>query len=166
MKSLINSFNKILSYRGDHESDKPLIFIVGAIIIFGMIMLSSASSIISYSAHQDSYYFFKHQLFGLILGLIAAWIFSRIDYQVWKKYALWMLIFSIILLILVFIPGLAGTWGTSKSWINVFGYSLQPSEFVKITFLIYLAAWLRGEKQLGEILGLGPFLLFWIIALP
>ncbi|MFH0956184.1 MAG: putative lipid II flippase FtsW [Candidatus Falkowbacteria bacterium] len=159
MSSFIKLFNKLINYRGEHESDRPLIFIVGAIIIFGLIMLSLASSVIAYSAHQDSYYFFKHQLFGLVLGLAAVWFFSRIDYQVWRKYALWMLIASIALLLLVFIPGLAGTWGTSRSWINVFGFSLQPSEFVKITFLLYLAAWLEGrKKQLAEVSrGIGPF---------
>ncbi|MEI6596890.1 MAG: putative lipid II flippase FtsW [bacterium] len=160
MNSLIKLFNKLVNYKGEHESDKPLIFIVGAIIIFGLIMLSSASSVIAYSAHQDSYYFFKHQIFGLVLGLAAAWFFSRIDYQTWRKYALWMLIASIGLLLLVFIPGLAGTWGTSRSWINIFGFSLQPSELVKITFLLYLAAWLEGrKKQLAEMSrGIGPFL--------
>ena len=159
MNLLINLFNKLINYKGEHESDKPLIFIVGAIVVFGLVMLSSASSVIAYSVYQDSYYLFKHQLFGLVLGLAAAWFFSRVDYQVWRKYALWMLIASIGLLLLVFIPGLAGEWGTSRSWINVFGFSLQPSEFVKITFLLYLAAWLEGrKKKLAEISrGLGPF---------
>ncbi|MBI4779337.1 putative lipid II flippase FtsW [Candidatus Falkowbacteria bacterium] len=160
MSSLIKLFNKLINYKSEREADRPLIFIVGAIIIFGLIMLSSASSVISYSAHQDSYYFFKHQFFGLVLGLAAAWFFSRVDYQIWRKYALWMLIASIGLLLLVFIPGLAGTWGTSRSWINVFGFSLQPAELVKITFLLYLASWLEGrKKKLAELSrGLGPFI--------
>ncbi|MDP2736177.1 MAG: putative peptidoglycan glycosyltransferase FtsW, partial [bacterium] len=160
MSSLVNLFNKLINYKGEHEADKPLVFIVGTIVVFGLIMLSSASSIIAYSAYQDSYYLFKHQLFGLVLGLAAAWFFSRVDYQVWRKYALWMLIVSIGLLLLVFIPGVAGDWGTSRSWISVFGlFSLQPSEFVKITFLLYLAAWLEGRrKQLAEVSrGIGPF---------
>jgi len=159
MSLLISWFNKLINYEGEREADKPLIFIVGAIVVFGLIMLSSASSVISYNTYQDSYYLFKHQLFGLVIGLAAFWFFSRIDYQVWRKYALLMLISSIGLLLLVFIPGLAGTWGTSRSWINVFGYSLQPSEFVKITFLLYLAAWLEGRKnKLAEISrGIGPF---------
>jgi len=160
MSSIIGWLNKLISYKGEHEADRPLIFIVGVIIIFGLIMLSSASSVIAYSAHQDSYYFFKHQLFGLVLGLAALWFFSRVDYQIWRKYALWMLIASIGLLFLVFIPGLAGTWGTSRSWISVFGlFSLQPAEFVKITFLLYLAAWLEGrKKKLADISqGIGPF---------
>lgn len=150
----------MINYKGEHESDRPLIFIVGAIIIFGLIMLSSASSVIAYNTYHDSYYFFKHQLFGLVLGLAAAWVFSKIDYHVWRKYALWMLIASIALLLLVFIPGLSAWWGSARSWINVFGFSLQPSEFVKITFLLYLAAWLEHrKKKLAEISqGIGPFI--------
>lgn len=159
MNSIIGWFNKSIYSGADRESDKPLIFITGAIVIFGLAMLSSASSAISYGAYKDSYHLFKHQLLGLVLGLAAAWLFSKIDYHIWKKHALWMLAASICLLILVFIPGIAGDWGTSKSWINIFGFSLQPSEFVKITFLIYLAAWLEGrKKKLSEISkGIAPF---------
>jgi cell division protein FtsW len=160
MSSLLNWFNKLISYRGERETDKPLVFISAAIIIFGLIMLSSASSVIAYNTYHDSYYFFKHQIFGLLIGLVGAWFFSRVDYHVWRKYAFWMLVASVGLLLLVFIPGLSARWGSSRSWINVFGYSLQPAEFVKITFLLYLAAWLEGRKnKLAEISrGLGPFL--------
>jgi len=160
MSTFINWFNKLISHRGEGEADRPLVFISAAIIIFGLVMLSSASSVIAYSTYHDSYYFFKHQLFGLLIGLAGAWFFSRVDYHVWRKYAFWMLIASISLLLLVFIPGLSARWGSARSWINVFGFSLQPSEFVKLTFLLYLAAWLEsGKKKLGEVSsGLGPFL--------
>ena len=160
MTLFISWFKKLINSSHRHgQADKGLIIIAGAIIIVGIIMLAGASSVISYNTHNDSYYYLKHQLFGLILGLAVFWFFYKVDYHVWGKYALWMLIASIGLLILVFIPGLAGSWGASRSWINVFGFSLQPSEFVKITFLLYLAAWLEGrKKKLAEISeGIGPF---------
>lgn len=160
MASLISWFTKLISHRAEREIDRPLVYSSAVIIVFGLVMLSSASSVIAYNTYHDSYYFFKHQLFGLLVGLIGAWFFSRVDYHVWRKYALGLLIASIGLLLLVFIPGLSAKWGSSRSWINIFGYSLQPSEFVKITFLLYLAAWLEGrKKKLGEVSGgLGPFL--------
>ena len=65
MSSIIDWFNKLINYKGEHEADKPLIFIVGAILIFGLIMLSSASSVIAYSAYQDSYYLFPPGYFIL-----------------------------------------------------------------------------------------------------
>jgi len=91
--------------------------------------------------------------------LAAFWFFSRVDYHRWKKYAFGFLLFSIILLLLVFIPGLSAHYGKARSWINVFGFSLQPSEFVKLSFLLYLAAWLesRGRKLTDFYQGIGPF---------
>lgn len=155
-------FNKLLLTKNSyHRADKFLIIIVGLIIIFGLVMLLSASSVVAYNSYQDSYYFFKHQLIGLSAGLLAFWFFSRFDYHRWKKMAFYLLIFSLILLLLVFIPGLAAGWGKAKSWIKVFGHSLQPAEIVKITFLIYLAAWLEARKnQLKNFSqGIGPFII-------
>lgn len=160
--------NILFGVNKNKAGDKSLIYLVGTIIIFGLIMLSNASLVVSYNAYGDSYFILKRQIFFLILSLIVYWFFSKIDYHKWKKYAFFMLIFSIVLLTLVFIPGLSGGWGTANSWINVFGFSLQPSEFVKITFLLYLAAWLESKKNnLADITqGVGPFLIvFGIIAL-
>ena len=161
MATLKKFFTNILSSdRKEHEGDKPLVITVGIIIAFGLIMLSSASSVISYTKYGDSYYFFKRQLLGLLLGLVAYWFFSRINYHYWKKYAFFMLVFSLILLILVFIPGIGADWDTTaRSWIDLGFMHLQPSEFVKITFLIYLAVWIESRR--GELhdfsRGIGPF---------
>jgi cell division protein FtsW len=142
-----------------HDPDKGLVAIIFIIIIFGLISLSSASSVVAYEKFGDAYYYFKHQMFGLIVGLAAFIFFARTNYHIWKKYAFGFLLVSIVLLLLVFIPGLKGEWGTSRSWINVFGYSLQPAELVKLSFLLYLAAWLEARK--GELhdfhQGIGPF---------
>jgi cell division protein FtsW len=161
MSTIKQAVNKLLRPKaGEHEPDRNLIITVGIIIVFGLIMLSSATSAVAYVKYQDSYYFLKHQLFGLALGIAAFWFFSRVDYHRWRKYAIWFLFFSIFLLLLVFIPGLSATYGKARSWINVFGFSLQPSEFVKISFLLYLAAWLesRGKKLHDFSQGIGPFL--------
>ena len=161
MSTLKQTLNKLLKTRpNEHEFDKNLIFTVGAIIVFGLIMLSSATSAIAYYKYGDSYFFFKRQLFGLGLGVMAFYFFSRIDYHRWGKYAFWFLIVSIILLLLVFVPGLSANYGKARSWINIFGFSLQPSEFVKISFLLYLARWLESrENKLHDIAkGIGPFL--------
>ncbi|MDO8592155.1 MAG: putative lipid II flippase FtsW [bacterium] len=161
MRSLIGWFNNLISSSGkDRAADKKLLIAVGLLIVFGLIMLSSASSVVAYNTYHDSYYFFKHQLIGLFLGLAAFWFFSKVDYHRWRKYAVFMLAASIGLLLLVFIPGLAAEWGSARHWINVFGFSLQPSEFVKITLLLYLSAWLESrQKKLAEFSsGTRPFI--------
>lgn len=145
---------------GLHQPDWLLIIAAGVIIVYGLIMLSSASSVVAYDKFHDSYHYFKNQLVGLTAGIIAFLFFSKIDYRKWKKYAFSALVASVLLLLLVFIPGLSAGWGSARSWINIFGYSLQPSELVKITFLLYLAAWLenRGDKLSDIHQGTGPFI--------
>lgn len=131
--------------------DLQLIIIVSTIILFGLIMLLSASSPIGYEKFGDSYYFVKHQIiFGLIPGLAAMFLFARIPYTFWRKHAWNLLILSIVLLLLVFIPGISAGIGKAQSWISIGGYfSIQPSEIVKLTFLFYLAAWLGQRDEHG-----------------
>lgn len=136
-----------VSRRGEHEPDKSLIMAMFFLIVFGLVMLFSASSVVSYARFGNTYYYFAHQLVGLGVGLIAFFFISRIDYHVWKKFALFFLFFSIILLLLVFIPGIRAEHGSARSWIVLFGFSFQPAELVKISFLIYLATWLEAKKN-------------------
>ena len=146
--------------KGEHEADKSLIIALGILLVFGLVMLSSASSVISYSKFGNIYHYFSRQLMWVVLGLVAMFVMSSIDYHKWRKYAGAALIASVCLLLLVFIPGIRAEFGTSRSWINLFGFSFQPSELVKITFLIYLAAWLEAKKgQLSSVGGgIVPFL--------
>jgi cell division protein FtsW len=144
-----------------HAPDLRFIIILGIVIVFGLIMLSSASAPMGYEKFGDSYYLVKHQLLlGVIPGIVLCVFFSLVDYHVWKKFAFGLLIVSIILLISVFIPGIGAEYGTAKSWLYLFGFSLQPSEIVKLTFMLYLATWLssRGKKKTEDFSeGLIPF---------
>ncbi len=143
-----------------HRPDFLLIAGLAILVLTGLICLSSATTVIAYSKFKDAYYYFNHQLFGLGLGLIGFFFFANTDYRYFKNHAIYFLFGSVALLLLVFIPGLSADWGTSNSWINVFGFSLQPSELVKISFLIYLAAWLEiRREELSDLnRGIGPFI--------
>ncbi|MFA5155393.1 MAG: putative lipid II flippase FtsW [Patescibacteria group bacterium] len=152
---------KIASAAAGHEPDKSLLAALAVLIIFGLIMLFSASSVVSFSRYGNTYHYLVRQLFSLAISLAIFWLAMRVDYHWWKKFAGFFLFFSIILLLLVFIPGLRNEYGTARSWINVFGQSFQPSELVKISFLIYLATWLEAKKgELGSLTGgVLPFLI-------
>lgn len=136
--------------RGDRSQsiDWPLVGAIGALVVFGLIMLASAGVAVGWQQFGDSYWHVKHQIvFGLVPGLLLFWVMSRLDYRRLQPLAGWLLIISIGLLVLVFIPGIGAQWGTSHSWINLFGFSLQPSEVVKLTFLLYLASWLAARED-------------------
>jgi cell division protein FtsW len=149
-----------------HQPDKKLLVSIGLLLVLGLIFLSSASAVVAYTRYGSSDYFFKRQLFILLFGLALFGVFYLVDYHFWKKYAFLFLGISCILLSLVFIPGLTSHYGTAaRSWLDIMGFSLQPSEFVKIFFLIYLAAWLESRrKDLYDVKqGIGPFLLVLLI---
>jgi len=146
-----------------HQPDYTLIILIFVIILFGLVMLSSASGVLGYEKFGDSFWYLKHQLLnGLLPGIILFLILSRIDFRTWKRFSPLLLLFSVGLLILVFIPSLGASYGKAKSWINVAGFSLQPAEIVKLTFLLYLAAWLEKSKERVHSFAYGflPFILF------
>ncbi len=130
-----------------HSPDKPLLVSAAILIGLGLVFLSSASAVVGFAKYGSTYHYFNRQFVFLLLGLVCLWVVYRIDYSVWKKYSFFLLVASCALLSLVFIPSLAADWGNSRSWIKIFGLSLQPSEFVKIFFLIYLAAFLESRKN-------------------
>ncbi len=142
--------------------DRTFLALLGALVLIGLVMLASASWPMGYDRFDDGYYFLKHQLiFGFLPGLIGCFVMMRLPYTYLRRFAPHMLGLSIVLLILVFIPGIGAEFGTSHSWISLGSFSLQPSEIVKLTFLIYLAAWLesRSRVELRSVAtGLAPFL--------
>ena len=144
---MFKPFKKKSEKNSYHEPDKSLIWALGALLVFGLVMLFSASWVVSYAKFGNTYYYLSHQGMILVLSLVLCYLAARLDYHYWKKFAIFFLLGSIILLTLVFIPGLKSGYGTSRSWINVFGYSLQPAELVKLSFLVYLATWLEAKKD-------------------
>ncbi len=146
-----------------HQPDFLLIAALGLIIVFGLMMLSSASSVEAYQKFGDSYYFFKHQLTnGFLPGLVAFFIAAQFDYRNYKRLAFWGMLVSLGMLVLVLIPNIGFSYGKeAQSWINLGLFSFQPTEIVKLTFLIYLASWLekKGEHGLKDFkYGFLPFI--------
>lgn len=140
-------FKKRATGMSDYEPDRSLIWGLGVLLVFGLVMLFSASWVVSYDKFGNTYHYLLRQAVSLAIALVFCLIAAKIDYHRWQKYAGFLLFFSIILLILVFIPGLRAEYGTAQSWINIFGQSFQPAELVKVSFLIYLATWLEAKKQ-------------------
>ncbi|MFA7662529.1 MAG: putative lipid II flippase FtsW, partial [Patescibacteria group bacterium] len=117
---------------------------------------------IAYSKFHNSYYYLIHQfLNGFLPGIVVFFIASRIKYTFWKKSAFGLLIFALVLMLAVFIPGIGMTTGTANSWINIFGFSFQPSELLKLALIIYFASFFsKSENKVDDFNnGFLPFLL-------
>lgn len=101
------------------------------------------------------------QTIGLIIGAGGFFIMSRVQYRNLRKYAFYIFVFSIIINLLLFIPSLRIDHGGASRWIDLRFITFQPSEFLKIAFIIYFAAWLSGtrEKTSGFMMGVLPYLI-------
>lgn len=127
--------------------DPVIVGLTTTLLIVGMLMLFSATVAVGVQHSGDSLYFVKNQLLkGVIPGLFLFSLAALIDYRTWRTWALGALLGSIVLLLLVYIPGVGVMLNGARGWIRVLGVQLQPSEFVKLSFIVYLAAWLAGRK--------------------
>lgn len=150
-----------MTRRNSANSDYFFISLTFILAIFGLVMLTSASSDIAKLRFGDSYYYLKHQLvYGFALGLFGFTLGYVAYYRFWEKLSLTLLIVNIILLGLVFTPLGVNIKGAER-WLNFGGISFQPSEIIKLTFLIYLSAWVSKNqiRHLSFFKGLLPFLI-------
>lgn len=144
-----------------HEPDYILLAVVFILLAFGIIMVASASIVKGFLDFGDSYYYAKHQfLYGIVPGLVFLLAAQRLNYRGWIKLAVPLLLLSVGVLLLVFIPALGFSHGGAKRWLTISSLSFQPSEFVKIIFIIYLAVWFdkKGDKVKDRNETLLPFI--------
>jgi cell division protein FtsW len=130
-----------------HKIDKPFLLSVILLTVGGFIIFSSAS--LGLLAREGATFqsVTTYQLLGLVIGVIGFLIASKVPYQNWRKFSFYIFIFVLILNVLVFVPGVALYHGGASRWINLRFITFQPSEFLKIAFIMYFAAWLSGVKD-------------------
>lgn len=135
-----------------HKPDYFLLIIVLILVVFGLIMIGSISVVESFRNFGWAYYYLRHQLvYGVMLGLLGLFIAQKIHYKKYQKITLPMLVISLGLLALVFIPGIGYQYGGARRWLQVANFSIQPVEIVKLSFVLYLAAWLaKKSKQVRD----------------
>ncbi|EKD79495.1 MAG: cell division membrane protein [uncultured bacterium] len=146
-----------------HLPNYTLLGLLLILLVFGLIMLSSASSVAGFEKFDDPYYFVKRQLlYGVLFGIPMMWILSRVDYHIWKRYAFPLVVINIIFLLMVIVPGIGVELLGARRWVNFGGILFQPSELIKLTFLLYLGVWLEARQRSRTIhdvsTGFAPFM--------
>ena len=122
------------------------------ISIFGLIMIYSASYVWAEYKFQDPFKFVRNQGLFFLVGVVLMMVISRIDYHQYSKYSKHLLLLCLILLILVLIPGIGTVRNGSRSWFGIGSFGIQPSEFTKLSLIIFTAKYLVcNEKSLRDI---------------
>jgi len=142
--------------------DRLFLGLLVTILVIGIfIFLSAAMGVLAKNPSKFYNILFNQLVLGLMGGLILMYFTSRINYKFWRKFAFWFFLGSIVLTLLVFVPGLGIKHGGALRWVSLGPLSFQPVEFLKIGFLIYFAGWLSWVKMKAQNFkhGLLPFII-------
>ena len=132
---------KIMTY-----IDKPLLLVTIVLFIFGLIMVFSASNVTAYMSHAVSpYNYFIKQLIFLLVGLILSFIMVKFNVKSYGMFSKILMIVSIGALVGVLLLGTA--INKAVSWFDLGFFSIQPSEFVKVISIVFLAEYYDRNKN-------------------
>ena len=150
-----------MAIKTKNNIDFALLITTLILLAIGITMVFSASAASSYIKYNDSYKYLKSQGFFAIISIFALLFFSKLNYRILGRYALLFLIASLVLLIIIFIPGIGyGAKGATR-WIQIGPFTMQPAEFAKMALIIFMAKSLSAKKNdiKNFTKGIFPFLL-------
>ena len=135
------------------------------LLLFGgfFVFLSASFGLLARNGGESFENVFVSQiLLGLVLGITAMYMASRFNYKYLRSFSFYLFVISIILTCFVFVPGIGFAHGGAKRWIDLRLTTFQPSELLKLGFVLYLAAWLSSAKDKVRTFKFGtmPFLIF------
>ena len=142
------------------RTDKTLVLVTGALAAFGLVMVFSASEVLGWVDHQNAAYYFERQALWLVLGAGLLYMSARLDYHRLRQLVLPLAVTTLVLLLLVLVPQVGVESYGARRWLQLGPLTLQPAECVKLTGLLFMAAWLeRRRERIGSLEdGVVPFL--------
>jgi cell division protein FtsW len=133
--------------------DQPLVWVVIALMLWGLVMVYSASIAMPdnprFANYTHTYFLVRHSMW-LVISFVAALLAFQVPVAVWEKYAPWLFVLSLVLLIAVLIPGLGKVVYGARRWISLGPLSFQPSELAKFAVLLYAADYMVRKMEVKE----------------
>jgi len=148
--------------------DAVTLGLTAALLLVGLIMVTSASMSIAAKDLGDPFYFLERQFVFSLVGVLCAWMITRVPVQFWDRYSLALLLFGLLLLLLVLVPGLGATVNGARRWMRIGPMNFQVSELCKVLVLTWVCSYcVRKRTELEQTLpGLGkPVALLGVAAL-
>ncbi len=128
--------------------DKPLLITVAVLVVAGVLIFSSAAlGLLTREGISLGRVVFSQLFLGLFLGIAAIFITYKINYHFWNKWSFWIFVSSLVVTVLVFVPGVGVELGGARRWLDLGPISFQPAEFLKFGFVVYLASWLQAHRD-------------------
>ena len=158
MRTLTAGKNRGLVLQWGHKRvymDTVLLSAAMGILVLGYIMVASASLHLGEKLANDSFYFPKHQLVHVFMGLAAAVLVASRPLEFWEKSAKVLFLFGLFLLVVVLVPGLGKSVNGSVRWLSILGMRIQVSEVFKLISVIYMATFITNRLELVRTSWLG-----------
>ncbi|AEG92053.1 putative lipid II flippase FtsW [Ramlibacter tataouinensis] len=133
--------------------DQALLWAALGLAAFGLVMVYSASIAMpdnpKFARYAHTYFLARHSL-SLVLAFVAALLAFQVPMATWEKYAPWLFVLSLLLLIAVLVPGVGSMVNGARRWISLGFISFQPSELAKFTVLLYAADYMVRKMDVKE----------------
>jgi len=133
--------------------DYYLFALVAFLLGFGLLFLSCLSSYESLQKYGNTNYYLFHQLALAVVAIGLGFAAYKIPLHILKKWAPLLIVLNLIALFCVFLPGIGTKIYGASRWINIAGHSIQPSEFLKLTSILYLSAWIASKLSEANVSG-------------
>lgn len=133
--------------------DRPFLIVTLLLVVVGVFIFSSASlGLLARDGVQFSSVARSQFLLGVCGGLFALFVFSNFPYRSYRSYAPYIFGIALVLTACVFVPGFGYEANGAQRWLSIFGFSLQPGEILKVSFVLFLA-WFYSTnyKKLADI---------------
>ncbi|WHZ23235.1 MAG: peptidoglycan glycosyltransferase FtsW [Nitrospira sp.] len=127
--------------------DPALLAVTLILALVGLVMVFSASAVVAGNRFHDPWYFLKRQLAWLGAGLLVMHVVSRIDYVIWRKLAIPLLLLTTVLLVLVLVPSLGSAAKGARRWLHVGPINIQPAELTKFVAVMYVASYVSKKQD-------------------
>ena len=135
------------------------IFLASAacVVMLGIVMVSSASIFLSESNYGHPYYFMTRQIIYLFIGVVFGYVMLSVPTERLQQYSVLLMALSLLLLVLVLVPGIGKTVNGSRRWINLVVFNLQASEVAKVCMVVYVSGYLvrRADRVREKLIGSG-----------
>jgi len=125
--------------------------LVASLLLVGLIMVSSASMSVAARELGNPFFYLERQFFFGLVGVLFAWVITRIPTELWDKYSLVLLLLGLSLLLLVLIPGIGAMVNGARRWLRIGPLNFQVSELARVVVLIWVCSYsVRKRSELEQ----------------
>ncbi|MDO8304961.1 MAG: putative lipid II flippase FtsW [Herminiimonas sp.] len=132
------------------EYDQPLVWVTVLLMLFGMVMVYSASIALpdspKYAGYKSTHFLMRQAIF-IVVALFASLVAFRIPVKTWQKMAPYLIVLTLVLLVLVLVPGVGKGVNGARRWLSFKFMNVQPSELMKLFVVLYAADYTVRKQQ-------------------